>query len=612
MKDMQQATSAVVYRRLLKYLKPYRRRFFCALGAMLVYGSTDGLIPFLLKKILDDIFGARNKQMLWWLMIAIVVFAVVRGIFGFLQRYLAATVGLYIIKDLRNEITQRLLSLSPSFFTRHSTGSLIARMTNDTLLVRTALTDAAAAMIRDSIRIVALLVAAFYLDPFLALIAFVGLPIAFYPVVRFGRKVRRLSRIGQDQFGGLTAILQETIVGQKVIRAFSMESFEQKRFARENEKATETLRKAEKYGALSAPTNEIVASFAIALVIFYGGISVISGVRTAGDFIAFIAAMFLLYEPVKKLSRINNTVQSGVAASERIFELLDAESDVVEKPDAKLLPLTKARIEYRDVSFKYSEQPSNGKEAEDEKRPWIIKNVSLEIEPGETVALVGMSGGGKSTLVSLLLRLYDPRQGEIFIDGTDIGDVTLSSLRQSIALVDQHTFLFNDTVFNNIAYGKVGASEDAIVNAAKAANAHEFILTLPYGYQTVIGDLGLRLSGGERARISIARALLKDAPILILDEATASLDSESEKLVQDAIDCLMKGRTVLVIAHRLATIRKADKIAVMIRGQLVELGSHNQLLARDGEYAKLYRLQFRDEGASEGASDKTPKVHAVR
>ena len=591
--------SARVYRRLLSYLKPYKRQFAFALVAMVLYGATDGIIPYLLKRILDDVFGSQNEQMLITLVGVIVAFALIRGIFGFLEKYLSAWVGFAIIRDLRNEINRKLLHLSSTFYLGNSTGNIISRVTNDTLLVRTALTDAAAALLRDSVRVVALLAVALYLDPTLALIAFIGFPLGIYPVIRFGKKVRRLSRSGQDHFGGLTSVLQESIVGHEVVQAFGREEFEHQRFAQENERFTSTFLRAEKYGALAGPTNEVIASFAIAGVILYGGFSVISGVRTQGDFIAFITALFLLYEPLKKISRINNSIQAGVAASERIFEVLDSHEQVLDCDDAASLSSKNPAIEYRNLWFRYPKAAQLAAPLSvDSASPdsdWVLKNVSLSIEPGKTLALVGLSGGGKSTLVRLLPRFYEPQRGEIFVDGRDIKEYTLRSLRASIAVVNQHTFLFNDTVFANIAYGRESASPEEIVAAAKSAHADEFIRKLPHGYETVIGEQGLSLSGGQRARLAIARALVRDAPILILDEATASLDSESEELVQDAINVLMKGRTVLVIAHRLATIREASAIAVIHRGELQELGTHDELLKRGGEYAKLYRLQFREQ-----------------
>ena len=591
--------SVVIFKRLLKYLQPHKKRFLVALMCMVVYGSTDGALPFLIKMILDKVFAAQEQSWLVPIAIGVVVFAIFRGVFGFCQRYLAASVGLNIVRDIRNDINQKILNLSPSFFHKHQTGSLISRITNDTLLVRMAITDAVASLLRDSIRIVALLGAAFYLDPMLCLITLVGFPICVIPIVKFGKKVRKLSRVGQDIFGGLTSILQETIVGHKVVQSFVAEKQEQDKFKAENEALTKTLCKAEKYGALSAPTNEVIASAAIGMTVLYGGYSVISGVRTQGDFIAFITAMFLLYEPVKKLSRINNTIQTGIGAAQRIFEVVDEVSDIQDAPGAKDLVLgDDFEIKYSDVSFRYTTGERANMSSEDE---LVLKNINLSVKKGKTLALVGSSGAGKSTLVDLLPRFYDPQEGEISIAGDDIKSLKVNSLRESIAVVGQHTFLFNDTVFNNISYSNKNATREEVINAAKAANAHDFIERLPNSYDTVIGEQGFSLSGGERQRLAIARALLKNSPILILDEATASLDSESEKLVQEAIDKLIVGRTVLVIAHRLATVRDADKLVVMSRGQVVEEGTHDELLSKGGEYSKLYQLQFRDQELAKSA-----------
>lgn len=594
--------STVIYRRLLRYLVPYQKRFGLALGAMVLYGATDGVIPFLMKSVLDDIFGDRNEMALKLLPIFLVIFAVFRGITNFFQHYLTDSVGLRVVRDIRNDINSSLLKLSPSFFSSHSSGNLIARMTNDTMLIRTALTDSSAALLRDSIRVIALLGAAFYLDPILGLIAFVGFPIALWPIIRFGKRVRSLSRVGQDQFGGLTGVLQETILGQKVVQAFCMEDHERKKFAAENDRLTLTLERAEKYGSLSSPTNEVIASIAISLVILYGGFSVISGVRTQGQFVAFLTAMFLLYEPLKKLGRVNSRIQAGVSAAERVFEILDVEPEIRDKPTAVEADFRAASIEYKNVSFRYAAR-QNGFGEQGSEEGWVLRDVDVSVDAGKTLALVGMSGGGKSSLVNLLPRFYDPQQGSIFINGVNIQDYSLKSLRMRISVVSQHTFLFNDTVFQNIAYGRPEASREEVIAASKAAHAHVFIDQLPDGYSTIVGEQGFSLSGGERARIAIARALLKDAPILVLDEATAALDSESEALVQSAIQRLMQGRTVLVIAHRLATIRRADEIAVVVGGRVIERGSHENLLAANGEYAKLYRIQFEETDEPQVVND---------
>ena len=572
-----------VFLRLLKYLIPYKANFFFALIAMIIYGATDGVVPYILKRILDDVFGSRDPQMLHYLIVFTIAFSAFRGFFGFLQRYLSSQVGLAVVKDIRNQITQKLLTLSSSFYHEHTTGNLITRVTNDTLLVRNAITDSAATVLRDSVRVIALIIAAIYLDPTLATIALIGLPICFFPIIKFGKRIRKLSRSGQEHFGGLTAILQEIILGNRVVQSFVKEDYEKERFEKENQKFTSLGNKAEKYGALTAPINEVVASLAVAGVLLYGGNSVIHGTRTQGEFIAFLTAMFLLYDPIKKTGRFNAIFQAGMAAAERIFEILDIVPEIHDAPDAEELTKPIKNIEYKNVSLSYDTSRT------------ALENISFKVNAGQTIALVGMSGGGKSSLVNLLPRFFDPSSGVVEINGKDVRGFTLKSLRENIAVVAQNTFLFNDTVFNNIAYGLPNANAEQVYHAAEAANATEFIKALPSGYQTVLGEQGMSLSGGQRARLAIARAILKAAPILVLDEATASLDSESEGLVQEAIQRLMKGRTVFVIAHRLATITEADLILVISNGKIVESGKHKELAASNGDYSKLYKLQFKEE-----------------
>ncbi len=589
-----ETSNKVLVKRLFSYLRPHKAKFLIAVGAMAVYGMTDGVIPFLLKNILDKIFGEQDQSMLYLIPGLLVGFAILRAGFGFAQQYLAASVGLSIVQDIRNDINKKLLDLSPSFYNASRAGNLISRMTNDTLLVRTALTDASAALLRDSIRIVALVFAAVWLDPVLGTAALFVFPLAIYPIIRFGKKVRKHSRVGQDQFGGLTSNLGETIAGYKVIQSFNLQEMIQKRFLQENSVLTKTLKKAERYGALSSPTNEVLSSLAIAAIIIYGGSTVIDGTRTQGQFIAFLVALFLMYDPAKKLGKINNTIQTGFSAAERIFELLDEPVDIVEAEDAKDLVLEKSSIEFQNLSFKYSADGEN-----------VLEDITLSVPEGGTLALVGPSGGGKSTLVSMLPRYYDPTSGKVLISGQDLKNVSLKSLRDTVSVVDQHTFLFNDTVAANIGFGDSNAGIEQIKEAARAANALGFIEDLPEGFDTVIGEQGLRLSGGQRARLAIARALIKNSPILVLDEATAALDSESEKFVQEAIENLMQGRTVVVIAHRLATVRSADQIAVIEKGRVVELGSHQELLSKKGIYTKLHDMQF---GSSEGSSRDQSKV----
>jgi subfamily B ATP-binding cassette protein MsbA len=453
-------------------------------------------------------------------------------------------------------------------------------VTNDTLLVRQALTQATASMMRDATTLLVLVTVAFIKDWVLASIAFIAFPATILPLMRIYQKVRRLSRKGQGSLGYLSALLQETIQGTRVVKAFGMEDYERQRFAAENHRLYRHAIRAGRLKAFVPSMVELLAACGIAGVVWYGGLSVIEGERTQGEFVAFLTAMLLIYQPFKHLTRTQAAVQNGLAGAERLFEVLDECSDVQERPQAHSLSRFRQQVQFHDVSFRYREE-------------WVLRHVNLSIATGQVVALVGPSGGGKSTLADLIPRFYDVSEGQITVDGTDLRALTLASLRAQIAVVTQATFLFNDSVRNNIAYGLPHRPEEEIIAAARAAHAHDFIMALPQGYATPIGELGVLLSGGQRQRLAIARALLKNAPMLILDEATSSLDNESERLVQDAIEHLMVGRTVLVIAHRLSTIHKADRIVVLDNGHIMEEGPHEELLARNTHYRRLYELQFR-------------------
>jgi ATP-binding cassette, subfamily B, bacterial MsbA len=572
-----------VYRRLLAFLRPYVwPRFVVAVVCMLLYSGTNGLMPYLVRSVFDDVFVHKQEWALRVLPLAIVGVFVFRGVASFGHLYLMEWIGQRVLADVRSRLNAHLLAMPLSFYQRHPTGTLLSRMTNDVALMRSALTDAVASVMKDSTSLVVLVVVAFWMDWALAAIAFVVFPLTIAPLLRLSRRLRKFTRRGQSTLGDLAALLQETIQGNRVVKAFGMEAYERHRFEAESERLVGLSMKAARIKAFTTPMMEIVASFGIAGVVWWGGASVMSGGRTPGDFMAFLTALILLYDPFKGLTKTNNVVQQGVAAAERVFELLDARSDVVDAPEAKPFAGFRDAIRFERVSFRYDAD-------------WVLRELDLQIRRGEVVALVGRSGAGKSTLADLVARFYDPTEGRITIDGRDLRGVTLGSLRAEIALVTQHTFLFNDTVRANVAYGDVATSQAAVEAAARAANAHEFIERLPQGYETPIGELGFKLSGGQRQRIAIARALLKNAPILILDEATSALDSESERLVQEAIERLMEGRTALVIAHRLSTVRSADRILVLDRGRIVEQGSHAELLARGGEYRRLHDLQFREE-----------------
>jgi subfamily B ATP-binding cassette protein MsbA len=548
---------------------------------MLFVSGTTSASAFLVKPVLDDIFFKKDLTMLKLLPIAILALFVLKGVFNYGQAYLMSYVAQRIIADLREKIYYHLQSLSLSYFTRNPTGVLMSRITNDVGLVQGAVTDAVTGLLKDFFTIIGLVAVVFYRDWKLAIIALIVFPVAVYPIVKFGKKLRSYSHRSQSTMADISTILLETISGNRIVKAFGMEDYERRRFAGENRRLLDILIKSIRVRSISHPLMETLGGVGIACIVFYGGYNVIMGAATPGTFFSFLAALLMLYEPVKRLSGVNNIVQQGLAAASRIFEVLDEVPAIRNKPEAKNLAAISAGIAYRNVSFRYDEN-------------WVLKNIDLRIRAGEMVAFVGASGGGKTTLVNLLPRFYDVSAGGIFIDDVDIREATMESLRSLIGMVTQQTILFNDTIRNNIAYGKIDQPFEEIVKAAQAAYAQGFIEQLPQGYDTIIGEQGVKLSGGERQRISIARALLKNAPILILDEATSSLDSESEIEVQKALENLMQGRTTLVIAHRLSTVRRADRIVVIANGRIVEEGTHENLMAQNGEYKKLYMLQFKE------------------
>ncbi|HJX10436.1 MAG TPA: ABC transporter ATP-binding protein, partial [Candidatus Binatia bacterium] len=484
-----------------------------------------------------------------------------------------------IVQDVRNRLARHLQYMSLSLFSRHPSGTLISRVSSDVTLLRFALTDALVSLLKDSTSLIVLVAVAFTMDWFLASIAFVVFPASVLPVMRLSRKVKRFAKRGQISTGTLTAFLQESIQGNRIVKAFGMEEYENQRFAKENQRLFRQSLRASRIRGMVAPAMELLAAFGIGGVVWYGGSSVVGGARTTGEFMAFMAAMFLMYQPFKSLTRTYTSVHQGLAGAERVFEILDESPGVTDRPEAKPARRFSRAIEFHDVSFAYGATP-------------VLKRVNLVIRAGEMVALVGISGAGKSTLADLIPRFYDVGSGCITMDGIDIRDLTLESLRAQIGIVTQHTFLFNDTVRNNIAYGDPKRGIGDVIAAAKAAHAYEFVMAMPKGYDAVVGELGMQLSGGQRQRLAIARALLKDAPILILDEATSSLDSESERLVQDALENLMTTRTTLVIAHRLSTIRKADRIVVLVDGEIAEEGTHEELLSLKGAYSRLHNLQL--------------------
>ncbi len=571
------------FKRLLKMSKKYYLLLSLAMLCMLVAGALQSAQALLVKPVLDDIFLGKNPKALKWIPLAVVGIFLIKGACNYGQTIMMNFIGLRIITNLRNKLYEQIQRQSLAFFTQHPTGILMSRITNDVASIQSASSEAVTSLIRDTVTLVSLIGVVFYTDWKLAIVATIVFPLAIYPISVLGKKMRKVATSTQVTMGTLTSLLQETISGTRIVKAFGMEKYENQRFAAENERLFKLNMKTVSVNAISHPLMEFLGSLGIAAVIFYGGYNVVHGNSTPGTFFSFLAALIMLYEPVKRLVNVNNTIQQGIAGADRVFSIIDCVPDIDDKPGARALPPITHSIDIENVSFRYEKTP-------------VLKNISLSIKAGEVVAFVGMSGGGKTTLVNLIPRFYDVTSGRILIDGQDIRDVTMQSLRSQIAIVTQQTILFNDTVKNNIAYGDIERTQDDIINAAKAANAHDFIMKLPQQYDTNIGELGTKLSGGEKQRISIARALLKDAPILILDEATSSLDTEAEIEVQEALDNLMKGRTTLVIAHRLSTIRNADRIIALVNGEIVEEGTHESLLAKQGEYFRLYNLQFKDEG----------------
>lgn len=572
-----------IFKRLLLMSKQYYARFILAAVCMVIAGGLQSALPLISKPAIDEIFMSKNIAALKWIPFAIIAIFLFKGLANYGQNILMSSIGLRIITDLRNKLYEQIQRQSLSFFAEHPTGLLMSRITNDVQSVQTASSEAVTALVKDSFMLVCLVGVVFYTDWKLALIAMIVFPLTIYPISRFGKKMRTVTTSSQITMGTLSSLLQETISGTRIVKAFCMEKYENERFAAENERLFKYNMKAVSVNAISSPLMDFLGGLGIAAVIFYGGYNVVEGHSTPGTFFSFIAALLMLYEPIKRLTNVNNTINQGIAGAERIFSIIDRPPEIEDKPDAITLPPITRGIAIENVTFCYETTP-------------VLKNINLHIKAGEIIAFVGMSGGGKTSLVNLIPRFYDVSGGRILIDNHDIRNVALQSLRGQIAIVTQQTILFNDTVKNNIAYGDIQRTDEEIYNAARAANAHDFIMRLPKGYDSNIGELGTKISGGEKQRISIARALLKNAPILILDEATSSLDTEAEIEVQEALDNLMKGRTTLVIAHRLSTIRNADRIIALVNGKIVEEGNHEALMEKKGEYYRLYNLQFKDEG----------------
>ena len=623
-----------ILRRLYRYLIPYRGWTILAFVSMLTVSATNGALVTLSRPLFDEVLspksatsgrkepasssrfalidkmlqrdrpegnrgavmnaldGATRPAREWWKahederwrIIPILLLAVflVRGFTSFFAEYSFQKVGLSTVRDLRNELYESIIHQSNRFFARRSTGELVSRIVSDADAIQAAVSIRMGDLFQESLNLLVLTAYVLIVNTELAIISFVVAPIIVMPIVAFGRRLRKTTYRSQERMADIATLLEETIKGVRIVKAFVMEPFEIRRFREATARHLSTNLKAQRIQAMTSPVMELLAGVGMTLLFLYAGARIHSGAITQGQFISFLLALALMYAPIKRLNKVNLSMNTALSASDRVFQMLDVENDVVERSDAIRLSSIGSGITYENVEFRYTDKP-------------ILSGIDLTVSPGEIVALVGGSGAGKSTLVNLLPRFYDATAGRILIDGHDVRDLTLSSLRGMMGFVTQEVILFNDTVRSNIAYGRSDVPQEMIEAAARAANAAEFIETLTDGYDSQVGESGVLLSGGQRQRLAIARALLKNPPILILDEATSALDTESERLVQDALTNLMRGRTTIVIAHRLSTIRRADKIVVLDGGRIVEVGDHDTLFEKKGIYRRLYDLQFVDD-----------------
>ena len=569
-----------VYWRLALYGRRYLwPTFSLALFFNFIYGASTGLVPLVIKYLFDEVLPSQDRLRLYSAPVAIVIVISIRAAAQYLGNYLTERVGQEMTADLRNTLAAKILDLPQSYIDKNPSSVLVSRVLSDVNLVKGGIVDGFVSVIKDAITLIALVSVAFYQDWLLSLIAFVLFPFAIYPVIKSSKKVRRTSKQGQSSLARLATYLQESIVGSRVVKIFGMQAYELRRFESENQSVRESALKTTRAKLANQPLMELLGAVGFSAVLLYGGESVIAGARTTGSLFAFLTSLYLCYAPFKSIAKSNTSWQQGASAAEDLYAILDVPPDPAEAPAPQSVGSFSDALIAKGVCFGYGDEV-------------VINQLNLEIPKGRTVALVGSSGGGKSTIIDLFCRLYEPTAGAITLDGIDLRDLSLEGLRKQISVVDQNTFLFNDTVANNIAYGHTESSPERIEAAARAANAHDFIVQLPDGYNTLIGENGTMLSGGQRQRVAIARALIKNAPILFLDEATSALDSASEKVVQEALDRLMANRTTLVVAHRLSTVVNADCICVIAGGQVVESGTHAALLGHEGVYSRLFSTQF--------------------
>ena len=568
------------YKRLLIYIKPYLGRFGLAIICIIIASGANLYLPWIIKDMIDRVLAEKDMVMLNVISVSIVVVFAIRGFFYYWQSYLVSYIGQRVVVDVREVMFRKFQRMPMAYFDKHQTGETMSYLTNDVGAIQSALVDNLIEMFTESSVLVGSIAMMLYLDWKLTLLTLITVPLVGSAMRIFGKKIKSSSRVIQEKLADITSLLQESISSIRVVKSFVRENYEIDRFRVENELNFKATMKNVQQTSLLTPTVEFLAAVAVTLIVWFGGYEVVNGIMSAGALVAFLTYAVNLANPVKRLSRIYGKLQKAMAAIDRIFGVLDLKETVNDKPNAIELPQVKGNVSVENVTFSYDGTHN------------ALENVSFEVKSGQMIAFVGPSGAGKSTIANLIPRFYDVTSGAIKIDGFDIRDVKVDSLREQIGIVPQETLLFSTTVMENIRYGRLDATDDEVIAAARAANADKFIRDLPEGYQTKIGERGLNLSGGQRQRMAIARAMLKNPQILILDEATSALDTESEKIVQSALDELMKGRTSFVIAHRLSTIFAADKIFVIDKGKICESGTHKELLELGGVYSNLYNIQF--------------------